>query len=237
VIPEHSHEATLRVVRQFLNLNNPDKIIDPVFGLLGNAAANNGKGNIADPDCLQQAIADQAFTNAKVAGNVNGMVNALIFRALERNTGAVGQKSNLCTSIKAKNPEIAALKQHQDPASDGAAATNRAITLELAKQIKSVGGDPLDGIKSGTFSPGRIGDPTAKGNTCDDENDAQGCIFTLNLLVPDVTEAEILAVCGSLLSSSIDVLIWFTGRGKWKCRGKQCGKRHHRCSGDNHCSC
>jgi len=168
-------------VRESLNLNNPDKILDPVFALLGNAAANNGKGNIADTDCLQQAVAD-------------GMVNALVFRALERNTGAVGQKSTLCTSIQAKNPEIAALKQHQDPASDGAAATNKAITLELAKQIKSVGGDPLDAIKSGTFSPGHIGDPTAKGNTCDDENDAQGCIFTLNLLVPDATEAEILAV-------------------------------------------
>lgn len=182
------------MVRVSLNLNNPDKIVDPVFGLLGNAAANSGKGDIADTDCLQQAVADQAFTNAKAIGDVNGMVNALIFRALERNTGAVGQQSALCTSIQAKNPEIAALKQHQDPASDGAAATNKAITLELAKQIKSVGGDPLDAIKSGTFSPGQIGDPTAKGNSCDDANDAQGCIFTLNLLVPDATEAEILAV-------------------------------------------
>jgi len=187
-------------VREFLNLNNPDKILDPVFALLGNAGVNNGKGSIADPDCLQQAVADQAFTNAKAVEDVNGAVNALIFRTLERNTGAVGQKSTLCTSIHAKNPEISALKQHQDPASDGAAATNRAITLELAKQIKSVGGDPLDAIKSGTFSPGYIGDPTAKGSTCNDENDAQGCIFTLNLLIPDATEAEILAVCGSLPS-------------------------------------
>jgi len=199
VVAEHSHEATLRVVRESLNLNNPDKVVDPVFGLVGNTQANNGRGNIVDPDCLQQAVADQAFTNAKAVGDINGMVNALIFRALERNTGAVSQKSILCTSIQAKNPEIAALEQHQDPASDGAAATNKAITIELAKQIKSVGGDPLDAIKSGTFSPGHIGDPTAKGNTCDDENDAQSCIFTLNLLVPDVTEAEILAVCGSLL--------------------------------------
>lgn len=40
------------------------------------------------------------------------MTNALIFRALERNTGQVGLKSALCTQT-AKNPEIAALTQHQ----------------------------------------------------------------------------------------------------------------------------
>jgi hypothetical protein len=39
----------------------------------------------------------------------------------------------------------------------------------------------------------QIGDPTAAGNTCDDANDAVGCIISQNLLVPDVTEAEIQA--------------------------------------------
>ena len=73
-------------------------------------------------DALQQAVADQAFTNAKAAGDLDGMVNALIFRAIERNTGGVGVKSALCTQT-AKNPEVAALTQHQDPASTGAAAT------------------------------------------------------------------------------------------------------------------
>lgn len=72
---------------------------------------------------------------------------------------------------------------------------NKAIVLELAKQIQSVGGNPLDALKSGTFAPGQIGDPTAKGNTCDDANDPNGCIFTQNLLVPDATEEEIQAVC------------------------------------------
>ena len=38
---------------------------------------------------------------------------ALIYAALERNTGKVGLKSNLCTTIKAVNPEIAAISQHQ----------------------------------------------------------------------------------------------------------------------------
>ena len=66
-----------------------------------------------DTDCLQQAVADRAFTNAKAAGNVDGMVNALIFRALERNSGGVGVTTAACTSLKAVNPEIAALQQHQ----------------------------------------------------------------------------------------------------------------------------
>ncbi|KAG8893392.1 hypothetical protein FRB99_001969, partial [Tulasnella sp. 403] len=193
---EHSHEKFLTSVAASLSLNNPDGILDPVFGLLGNAAAAAGLGKITDPDCLHQATADQAFTNAKAAGDVQGQVDALIYAALERNTGAVGQKSVLCTSIKAVNPEIAAITQHQDPASDGAAATNKAIVLELAKQISAVGGDPLQALESGTFAPGQIGDPTGAGNTCDDANDPIGCIFTQNLLVPDATEDEINAAVG-----------------------------------------
>jgi hypothetical protein len=119
------------------------------------------------------------------------MTGALIYRALERNTGKVGLASVLCTAIKAKNPEIAAISQHQDPASSGAAATNKAITLELAKQIASIGGNPQDALKSGTFAPGDVNDATAKGNTCDTADDVQGCIFTQNLLVEDATAAEI----------------------------------------------
>ena len=150
---------------------------------------------------MQQATADQAFTNAKAQGNVQGMVDALIFRTLERNSGSVGQTTAQCTSIQAVNPEIAALSQHQDPASQNAAEVNKEIALELARQIASVGGDPLDALLSGTFAPGQIGDPTAKGNSCNDENDAEGCIFSLNLLVPDATEDEILAVCPSNLKA------------------------------------
>lgn len=190
---EHSHEAILRALKPVLDLNNPDGILDPVFGLLGAAAAANGAGNIADADCLQQATADQAFTNAKAAGDIAGMTVALQYRALERNTGAVGQASVQCTSITAVNPEIAAIQQHQDPASNGAAALNKAIVLELAKQIAAIGGDPLEALKTGTFAPGTIGDPTAAGNTCDDANDAAGCIFSQNLIVFDASEAEITA--------------------------------------------
>ena len=117
-------------------------------------------------ECLQTATADRAFTNAKAAGDVQGMTTALIYRALERNTAKVGQASNPCTSIQAVNPEIAALSQHQDPASQGAAEGNKAITLELARQIMGVGGDPLAAIESGTFAPGDLADSSGKGNTC-----------------------------------------------------------------------
>ncbi|KAJ7192786.1 hypothetical protein GGX14DRAFT_577784 [Mycena pura] len=188
---EHSHQAILTAVQASLAKNNPNGIVDAVFGLLGNAAAAGGLGKLTDANCLQQATADQAFTNAKAAGDVDGQVSALIFRALERNSGTVGGTTAPCTSLKAVNPEIAAIQQHQDPASTNAAAVNKAIVLELAKQIASVGGNPQDALKSGTFAPGNPNDSTGKGNTCDDANDAVGCIVSQNLLVPDATADEI----------------------------------------------
>ncbi|KAF2147192.1 uncharacterized protein K452DRAFT_314404 [Aplosporella prunicola CBS 121167] len=199
---EHSHEQFLRTVGKSLQEDNPDDIGDPVFALLGNAAAKKGLGKISDPDCLQQATADQAFTNAKAADDVDGMTAALVYRALERNSASVGATSKECTSIKAKNPEIAALTQHQDPASDGAAKKNKEVTLELAKQIASIGGDPQTALKAGTFKPGKKDDPTAAGNSCDDANDAEGCIFTQGLLVEDATPDEIKAAVAGTTGTS-----------------------------------
>ena len=88
-----------------------------VFGLLGNAAAAAGQGSITDTDCLQQATADQAFTNAKAAGSVDLMAAALQFRALERNTGSVGLASVLwwVTSGRPVNTSLQAYFQHSDP--------------------------------------------------------------------------------------------------------------------------
>ncbi|OAA66755.1 hypothetical protein SPI_01331 [Niveomyces insectorum RCEF 264] len=186
---EHSHQNILDIVNPILQQNNPLDIQDAVFGLLGNAAAAKGAPNVQNLDCLQQIIADQVFTNAAAAGDVVGQANAIIYRALERNTGSVGLASVLCNET-AVNPEIAAITQHQDPASS-AASGNKQIALEVAKQIASIGGDPTLAIGSGTFAPGQIGDPTAKGNTCDVADDADGCIISQNLLVPDVSEAEI----------------------------------------------
>ncbi|KAJ2935146.1 hypothetical protein H1R20_g1946, partial [Candolleomyces eurysporus] len=199
---EHSHEKFLRSVQALLGLDNPDGIVDSVFGLLGNAAAATGAGNIADANCLQQATADRAFTNAKAAGNVQGQVDALIYRALERNSLQVGATTEPCTTIQAVNPEIAAIQQHQDPASPNAAAVNKAIALELARQIKSVGGNPLDALLAGTFAPGDLNDATARGNSCNVIDDAEGCIFTQNLLIPDATEEEILAAVGDAAAAT-----------------------------------
>lgn len=55
---------------------------------------------------------------------------------------------------------------------------------------------------SGTFAPGTIGDPTAKGNSCDDANDPIGCIFTQNLLVDDATTDEINAAVAGVSASA-----------------------------------
>jgi len=193
---EHSHEKYVVAVRALLSGGeNPLNLGDPVFSLLGDAAAAKGAGDVTNLACLQQAVADQAFTNAKANNDVDGMTNALVFRAVERNTAKVGQASALCNETAA-NPEIAALSQHQDPASDGAAATNKAITLELAKQIASVGGDTSLALDSGTFAPGDVSDSTGAGNTCDNQDDPEGCIFTQKLLVADATQAEIDAAAG-----------------------------------------
>ena len=44
---EHSHEQFLTIVNKFLKIDNPDGIVDAVFALLGNAAAQQGLGKIA----------------------------------------------------------------------------------------------------------------------------------------------------------------------------------------------
>jgi hypothetical protein len=78
-----------------------------------------------------------------------------MYAALERNTGKVGLASVLCNET-AVNPEIAAIQAHQDPASTGAAATNKAIVLALAQQLQSIGADPQEALQSGTFAPGDV---------------------------------------------------------------------------------
>ncbi|TLS30604.1 hypothetical protein PpBr36_03466 [Pyricularia pennisetigena] len=190
---EHSHEFYLLAMDKLLQDNNPLEIKSSVFALLGNAAAAEASDKVdaADLDCLQQIIADQAFTNAKAKNDVAGMVNSLIFRTLERNTLTVGEASKLCTTVQAVNPEIAALTQIQDPASSEGQANNKQTILDLAVQIAAVGGDPTEALFAGTFQPGQIGDPTAAGNTCNDATDTDGCIFSQNLLVEEATVDEI----------------------------------------------
>ncbi|KAK4213478.1 hypothetical protein QBC37DRAFT_171973 [Rhypophila decipiens] len=188
---EHSHEQILVDTNTLLQLDNPLEIQDSVFALLGNAAAATGAPNVDNLDCLQQIVADQAFTNAKAAGDIDGQITAILFRAIERNTGSVGLASVLCNQT-AVNPEIAAITQHQDPASPEAAG-NADIELEVARQIAALGGDPLLALNSATFPPGEIGDPTGAGNTCNELDDPVGCIFTLNLLTPAVSKDDILA--------------------------------------------
>ncbi|KAG5659625.1 hypothetical protein HG530_010513 [Fusarium avenaceum] len=202
---EHSHDIVLTITKEMLDLDNPKEIADPVFGLLGDAAAADGAGKVTNLACLKQETADQAYTNAKAIGDLRGMAGSLLFQAIERNTAGVGVASKLCTD-KAVNPEIAALTQHQDAASEGAGAINKAITLELAKQLAGIGADPNLALLSGTFAPGDAGDSTGKGNSCDDLEPDLGCIFSQKLLVLDATEDEI-------SSAVADVAQTFTGTG------------------------
>ncbi|KAF4953656.1 hypothetical protein FGADI_5992 [Fusarium gaditjirri] len=202
---EHSHDFVLTITGEMLRLNNPKEIQDPVFGLLGDAAAKEGAGSVTNLACLKQETADQAFTNAKEIGDLRGMAGALLFQAIERNTAGVGVASKLCDEA-AVNPEIGALTQHQDAASTGAGAINKAVTLELAKQLAGIGADPNLALLSGTFAPGDTSDTTGKGNSCDEEEPDLGCIFSQGLLVLDATEDEI-------SSAVANVKPTFTGTG------------------------
>ncbi|KAG9498236.1 hypothetical protein J7337_011132 [Fusarium musae] len=202
---EHSHDIVLTITGEMLKLNNPKEIQDPVFGLLGDAAAKEGAGSVTNLACLKQETADQAFTNAKEIGDLRGMAGALLFQAIERNTAGVGVASKLCDEA-AVNPEIGALTQHQDAASTGAGAINKAVTLELAKQLAGIGADPNLALLSGTFAPGDTSDTTGKGNSCDEEEPDLGCIFSQGLLVLDATPDEI-------SSAVADVTPTFTGTG------------------------
>ncbi|KAM0276082.1 hypothetical protein ACHAQH_007101 [Verticillium albo-atrum] len=205
---EHSHEIFLTTTREFLNLDNPKGIADPVFGLLGDAAAAKGAGQVTNLACLKQETADQAFTNAKAAGDIRGMSAALVFQAIERNTGSVGGVSAACTETPV-NPEIGAFSQHQDAAGPGALEGNKAITLALAKQLALIGGDPLLALESGTFVAGDLNDRTGAGNSCDNADDPVGCIFTQRLLLLDATPDEINAAVQGVTPT-------FTGTGELK---------------------
>ncbi|KAG8760101.1 hypothetical protein FRC14_004087 [Serendipita sp. 396] len=200
---ELSHDRYIIQVKQMLDLNNTIGVADPTFALLTNELAATGMGSVTDPNCLQLAIADVAFTNAKATNNLDGLVASLIFRALERNTAAVGVASEPCLTYVPVNKELLTFKQHQDPASPGAQINNKAVVLELARQISQIGGEPSHALYSGTFAPGEVGgDP--KGNSCNNSN----CIFEEGVLMRDASPAEIydyVGKCVDVVTSTIGV--------------------------------
>ncbi|EHK50159.1 hypothetical protein TRIATDRAFT_132795 [Trichoderma atroviride IMI 206040] len=202
---EHSHDVFLSITNEALAKSNPKGITDAVFGLLGNAAAAGGAGSVTNLDCLKQETADQAFTNGKAAGDIRLMAGALVYQALERNTGKVGLASVTCTE-QAVNPEIQAVKPHQDPASANAASINKGITLELAKQLKAIGADPNLALLSGTFAPGDLNDATGKGKACDDPDPTLGCIYSTGTLVLDASQDEVASAVAAVSQT-------FTGTG------------------------
>lgn len=49
---EHSHEAIVQATQAMLELDNPLQIENTVFGLLGDAGAKSGAGNVTNLKCL-----------------------------------------------------------------------------------------------------------------------------------------------------------------------------------------
>ncbi|KAL2914672.1 hypothetical protein HK105_205811 [Polyrhizophydium stewartii] len=178
---ETSHEVIVQQVRRVIRKagnTDPLRLIDPIFGPLGKKAQINQINKTAglsaaqkDDKCLQQNLADLCLTGAKKGGsNKNDIAACLQFRVLERNTGTVGGVSEQCTT-RPKNAELIGLKQLQDPASAEGKSGNAAIQTQLAKSILKLGftADQAANLalQTSTFGPGRIGDSTARGLSCD----------------------------------------------------------------------
>ncbi|KAJ3108717.1 hypothetical protein HDU97_000115 [Phlyctochytrium planicorne] len=172
---EHSHERILKATRALVQQSKETVAqIDVVFGKLGDGAINkelqakNLAGGAINPTCLQQQLADACVTVA--AGNKDEIATCLQYRVLERNTGGVGTASALCTETP-KNKELVGLTQLQDPASADGKANNAKIQTDLAKALVTAGftaDEAADlALQTSTFGPGKIGDPTARGLSCD----------------------------------------------------------------------
>ncbi|KAJ3117190.1 hypothetical protein HDU96_007618, partial [Phlyctochytrium bullatum] len=183
---EHSHDLIVNQVRNIIRKGNNQEAftrVDPIFALLGDGAARGGIAQDPkltsdaqrDPSCLQQNIADECISNAKRTGNDrNEIATCIQFRALEKNTIGIGLRSAQCNQTP-KNAEINGLKQHQDPAADGATAENKAIEIEVGRRIFALGGFSAEqatnlALQTATFAPGDRNDFTFKGNTCDTFN-------------------------------------------------------------------
>ncbi|KAJ3124636.1 hypothetical protein HK098_000973 [Nowakowskiella sp. JEL0407] len=175
---EHSHDIIVNQIRPILQVNS-NTLPDPIFALLGNAAASkaiaDNKTKQTDPDCLQQNIADQSITNCK-SGKITNLSQAdciavaIKYRALERNSGSVGATSGICKTAPV-NDELKTITQHQDPASDNALTVNGDVEVAVAKALVALGlsadAAASGALETATFGPGQKGDPTAQGLSCD----------------------------------------------------------------------
>ncbi|KAJ5042460.1 uncharacterized protein L3040_005008 [Drepanopeziza brunnea f. sp. 'multigermtubi'] len=169
---EHSHEKFVTCLRTSLKLDNPEKIQDPILGLLGNVAAAAGAGAITNLDCLHQATAHRAFTNAKAAGDFQAQSDPLIFAAFERNAAGVGTASALCNET-AVDPDIAAITQKKIQLPMGAAATNKVLSSPSLNRLLLLAATH-EMIFSREPSLQKKTDDTGKGNTCDTDTDTEG---------------------------------------------------------------
>ncbi|KAJ3089432.1 hypothetical protein HK102_006418 [Quaeritorhiza haematococci] len=176
---EHSHAIIVNAVRSILG-NRQGRIPDPIFGTLGNGAAAQGlrdEGLPSDPAsvaCLQQDIADflldKCQTIADPTANRQCKATAIKYRALERNTLKVGEKSVSCQRGP-RNGELVGLRQHQDPASENATQENAQIEIIVAQKLVQLGFTAEEAtnqaLETSTFAAGSLQDTTGRANTCD----------------------------------------------------------------------
>ncbi|KAI8815616.1 uncharacterized protein EV422DRAFT_349639 [Fimicolochytrium jonesii] len=181
---EHSHDLIVNAVRQIF-IKDTQGFPDPIFALLGNAAALSALTPTTvtdkDPNNLQLHIADITITNCKKTTPVDPLciARAVQFRALERNTPGVGTKSGAATA-KPVNKELDEISQHQDPASDGAGQVNKEVEIAVARTLAGLGIEKGIAVglalETATFAAGNRADSTGKGNVCDTNGSLDGQI-------------------------------------------------------------
>ncbi|KAJ3321412.1 hypothetical protein HDV06_004397 [Boothiomyces sp. JEL0866] len=146
----------------------------------GAAAGAAGAGKLAD--CLAKvkggdrnpAMPANTFghtaTFYKIEIVTKGQCTQQQYFTLERNTKAVGQPSSVCKQTP-KNKELQLFAQHQDAAGPDAAANNKNVKVQVAKQAVALGFSAEEAVnlsaQTATFPPGDTNDKSGKGSTCD----------------------------------------------------------------------
>ena len=170
--------------RSILKLS--DDKSDPIDGL------QHTKDGNKDQDCIQQKIADTCLTTAKAKSMPKeAWATCIMYRALERNTGRVGEPSGWCGE-KPKNIQLMNIAQHQDPASDGAGDHNAKVETAVARELVTLGFQPEMAVnlamRTGTFKAGDKGDNSGRGNSCNSIPSFKD--FGKPVAVPDVYATE-----------------------------------------------
>lgn len=118
---ENSHAMIVNDARNILHLSTEQLAkMDPTQALLSNEVVSQIAQSVgiqgdllADPNCMQQNLADLCLKTAKqLKMDKQALAACIMYRSLERNTGGVGIAAGECHQ-PVQNQEIASIKQHQ----------------------------------------------------------------------------------------------------------------------------